>query len=614
MVMAAEKDVLNAEKSGKETDQLFSPPSEKNFSVHLNWHIGNGTRPDGEPGTPGEAWEVDQFVIAYDAARKGQRGRKRRSGEPVRGDVSKNLRNWRRGKRCYLISFKVIEKVFFGENAAYDLWRAQFRAAWSAQWKGEATGAVSAQSLVLAERNQNEIATCRHEETQTKLDAILAAIKPQVEATSGRVITESFLRAIVFRIEERMRDAPIEDILRYIDEFVEASQRENEARILQSNRVPDLVELRIAALKLLDKGQLDDVSNLFNKELERRRSARRERAAIETSEDLAILSEAADYDRLAFNISGASERYFQMAELLFPEEFEQQFNYLHDTSHRLHTEGASLGDHAFLLVSIELNRELISKIDRASRPRLWAITQANLGVALTVIGEWETGITRLMEAVDALRAALEEELPGTITWNFTQVNLGRALLYLGEREADPEHLKEAISLFERVGPDVNLGSALAILGEREKGTVRLKKSVRVFRRALTQCNREENPLEWARIQNNLGRALSSLGNRENDLVTLNEGVDLLRRALSIRTRERVPLEWAMTQKNLGDALTHLGKRENDISGLQEATAAFHEALTIRTHERLPFDRLKTQESLAFVEELIASRKMTYNKL
>ena len=82
-------------------------------------------------------------------------------------------------------------------------------------------------------------------------------------------------------------------------------------------------------------------------------------------------------------------------------------------------------------------------------PLTWAMTQNNLGNALSRLGERESGTARLEEAVAAYRAALEEMTRERVPldWAMTQNNLGIALLKLGERESGTAHLQEAVAAF-----------------------------------------------------------------------------------------------------------------------------------------------------------------------
>jgi exonuclease VII small subunit len=144
-------------------------------------------------------------------------------------------------------------------------------------------------------------------------------------------------------------------------------------------------------------------------------------------------------------------------------------------------------------------------------------SKPNLGNALSVLGERESGTARLEEAVaayrdDALKERTHERVP--LQWAMTQVNLG---------------------------------TALEVLGERESGTAKLEEAVAAYRDALKERTRERVPLDWAVTQIHLGNALQTLGERESGTARLEEAVSAYRDALKEKTRERVPLQWAVTQ-------------------------------------------------------------------
>jgi hypothetical protein len=77
------------------------------------------------------------------------------------------------------------------------------------------------------------------------------------------------------------------------------------------------------------------------------------------------------------------------------------------------------------------------------------MTQMNLGIALRLFGERESGTVRLKEAVAAFRAALEEHTRERVPldWAMTQMNLGTALSRLGERDSGTARLEEAVIAF-----------------------------------------------------------------------------------------------------------------------------------------------------------------------
>ena len=133
-------------------------------------------------------------------------------------------------------------------------------------------------------------------------------------------------------------------------------------------------------------------------------------------------------------------------------------------------------------------------------PLDWALAQNNLGTALQILGQRESGTGRQEQAVAAYRAALQERTRERvpIQWATTQNNLGLSLW---------------------------------VLGERESGTERLEEAVAAFRAALQEFTRERVPLQWAMAQNNLGNALQVMGERESGTARLQEAVAAYRAAL-----------------------------------------------------------------------------------
>jgi tetratricopeptide (TPR) repeat protein len=250
-------------------------------------------------------------------------------------------------------------------------------------------------------------------------------------------------------------------------------------------------------------------------------------------------------------------------------------------------------------------------------PLDWAMTQNNLGTALQTLGQRETGTDRLEQAVTAYRAALEEQTRDLVPlhWATTQNNLGIALKTLGEREVGTDRLEQAVTAYraaleertrDRVPLDWaatqnNLGTALNALGERETGTDRLEQAVTAYRAALEERTRDRVPLDWAATQNNLGNALSTLGERETGTDRLEQAVTAFRAALEEQTRDLVPLDWARAQNNLGTVLWTLGERESGTDRLEQAVTAYRAALEERTRDRVPLDWAATQFNLALLD-------------
>ena len=211
-----------------------------------------------------------------------------------------------------------------------------------------------------------------------------------------------------------------------------------------------------------------------------------------------------------------------------------------------------------LEVSIRLARAALQEWTRERVPLEWATTQNNLGNALSALGECESGqenqIRRLEEAVAAYRAALEERTRERVPlyWAMTQHNLGTALSMLGERESGQENqirrLEEAVAACRaalqeytqaRVPLDWadaqnNLGNALLRLGERESGQEnqirRLEEAVAAYRATLQEWTRELAPLQWAMNMGNQCVAMRLLAGRTGDLAIAKQALSQIEAA------------------------------------------------------------------------------------
>ena len=73
--------------------------------------------------------------------------------------------------------------------------------------------------------------------------------------------------------------------------------------------------------------------------------------------------------------------------------------------------GEQQGDNNLLIEAVTAYRNALQECTRERVPLDWAMTQNNLGTALSTLGERENGTERLEEAVTAYRAALEEMTP-----------------------------------------------------------------------------------------------------------------------------------------------------------------------------------------------------------
>jgi tetratricopeptide (TPR) repeat protein len=336
---------------------------------------------------------------------------------------------------------------------------------------------------------------------------------------------------------------------------------------------------------------------------------------------IALLEAGLEQDILRRDAPAAARRVEKIVALEHPDDTAARFAALRERRSAFHERGRDKGVNFDLLVAIE-----IARLARNSAPSPQERVRMlnDLGGALKVLGERESGTAKLEEAVAAFREALKEwpRKRGSLNWAGVQNNLGVALQDLGERESGTAKLEEAVAAFREAlmectrerapldwaGIQNNLGSALHRLGERESGMAKLEEAVAAYREALKEWTRERVPLDWAMTQNNLGSTLQVLGEREGGTMKLDEAVAAYREVLKEYTRARVPLDWAMTQYNLGCVLHTLGTRESGTAKLDEAVAAYREALKERTRERVPIDWATTLGNEGFALMLLAERR------
>jgi len=119
----------------------------------------------------------------------------------------------------------------------------------------------------------------------------------------------------------------------------------------------------------------------------------------------------------------------------------------------------------------------------------------------------------------------------------------------------------------------------------------------VLEAALTNEFREQQPLDWAEMQNRLGNILGALGQQQRDAALYEKAIVCFKSALEELTQENTPLEWATTQTNLATALQALGRQESDSKVLNSAIDAYTNALLEVSRKELPEEWALTMHQL-----------------
>jgi len=300
-----------------------------------------------------------------------------------------------------------------------------------------------------------------------------------------------------------------------------------------------------------------------------------------TAADQRLLRAAADrgmrgkFAMIRLNYRAAAEHFREAAKLVPSGYPQQKGELLNAEADALHQEGSEHGNNPALVKAIATYRLVSQEQTRDRVPLNWAMTQNNLGIALSTLGERESGTARLEEALAAFRAALEERTRDRVPldWAMTQNNLG---------------------------------NALQTLGERESGTARLEEALAAFRAALEEQTRDRVPLDWAMTKHNLGNALLRLSARDGDTAHLQDAVAAYRVALEERTRDRVPLDWAATQFSMGSALVGLGGQTRSREQLKEALLCFQKARPVFEAAGMTQHLKGTDQIIAFLQGALAT--------
>jgi len=472
------------------------------------------------------------------------------------------------------------------------------------------------------EENTSDEALIR--DTRRKLLVTIAATPLDTRGTVERVAKEKGISlAGMYDVLRALGQSDIPHEPEKIGKLL-AEQADNIAKMMAERKAldagdPEITRLAALADRAIDEGALPAARKFLDQakaKIETGRMAvegQRERLKAKDAADATIMARSAEAFERGFDYLAAANDYAKAYSYVIGSNPALAFSYKIEEADALSDHGNYKGDNDALRRSIASYQEAQRLAPRERVPRDWALTQNNLGNALWLLGERESGTGRLEEAVAAYRTVLEERTRerAPLDWAATQHNLGAALAELGERESGTAKLEEAIAAYRAVleertrerapldwaATQNNLGTALWKLGERESGTARLEEAVLAYRAALEESTRDHVPLDWARTQNNLGNTLSDLGERESGTARLEEAVLAHRAALEELPRARVPLDWASAQNSLGVALTNLGRRESSTARLEEAVAAYRAALEESTRDRVPLDWARTQNNL-----------------
>jgi len=278
--------------------------------------------------------------------------------------------------------------------------------------------------------------------------------------------------------------------------------------------------------------------------------------------------------------------------------------------------------------------QAVDALTSAKTPIEQATAYADLGIALTRLGEQQTSSHTLEKAQDAYRATIDICTRNNLLQQLAaaQNNLGFVLRILGERENNYDRLNESITIHRQVLKTFirerephewavaqrNLGNALYSFGLHVEDTGILEEAALAYREALTECSHERAPTHWAQLQNSLGLVLSLIGERTEHQQPLEEAISAFIDSLEIRTRSQDPFDWAGIKNNLGWALVRLGYQKKSLRHLNEAIAIFQESSEEWTRDKYPLQWATIQTgigaALVRIAELQRDLKFIYEAM
>jgi tetratricopeptide (TPR) repeat protein len=149
----------------------------------------------------------------------------------------------------------------------------------------------------------------------------------------------------------------------------------------------------------------------------------------------------------------------------------------------------------------------------------------------------------------------------------------------------------------------NLGVAYMDLpaATAEQRAQNVRQAVECYKAALEIRRKDEYPIDYAVTQNNLGNAYKGLpaATPEQRAQNVSKAVECYRAALEIRRKDEYPIDYAVTQNNLGNAYKGLpaATPEQRAQNVRQAVECYRAALEIRRKDKYPVDYAMTQNNL-----------------
>ncbi|MEL6552170.1 MAG: hypothetical protein AAFQ63_01720 [Cyanobacteria bacterium J06621_11] len=148
----------------------------------------------------------------------------------------------------------------------------------------------------------------------------------------------------------------------------------------------------------------------------------------------------------------------------------------------------------------------------------------------------------------------------------------------------------------------NLGAVYSMLATQIDPLAYFKQAAEAYQNSIALCAVEEDPEEFATLQNSLGSVYWKLSHYEQESeqvqLYLRQAVTAYEQALLGYVPTQQPLDYAAVQNNLGITYWSLAKHAMPVAALKNAIAAYRDALNYRTPDSDPAACAITYNNLA----------------
>jgi tetratricopeptide (TPR) repeat protein len=232
-----------------------------------------------------------------------------------------------------------------------------------------------------------------HSETQRNLSEAQKKLIAKLEGDLD--LNQRQIRAALEILGEK--DIPPERLAAKLVEIAERFKELQSIASAQPGDDPKIAGLKADAQNAISAGELANADALLaDVEKEQRRAL--DRVAVSAADTSARRGDIA-LTRLRY---GDAARHFANAAAVFPPgsaHEDKRIRYLTREASALYLQGFEFGDNEALNLAIDRRKQLVDLTPRARVPLEWAKTQNSLGIALSSLGQRESGTAKLEAAV-----------------------------------------------------------------------------------------------------------------------------------------------------------------------------------------------------------------------